>query len=43
MPIPRRLEGRSAIVTGQLVSVDGGIASHAPTFADTRRMLGESG
>ena len=26
-------------VTGQLISVDGGITSHAPTFADTRRML----
>jgi NAD(P)-dependent dehydrogenase (short-subunit alcohol dehydrogenase family) len=30
-------------VTGQLISVDGGITSHAPTFADTRRMLGETG
>jgi NAD(P)-dependent dehydrogenase (short-subunit alcohol dehydrogenase family) len=29
-------------VTGQLISVDGGITSHAPTFADTRRMLGEA-
>lgn len=30
-------------VTGQLLCVDGGITSHAPTFADTRRMLGEAG
>lgn len=29
-------------VTGQLISVDGGITSHAPTFADTRRMLGDA-
>ena len=28
-------------VTGQLISVDGGITSHAPTFADVRRMSGE--
>jgi NAD(P)-dependent dehydrogenase (short-subunit alcohol dehydrogenase family) len=28
-------------VTGQLLSVDGGITSHAPTYADTRRMMGE--
>ncbi|MBY0402147.1 SDR family oxidoreductase [Myxococcota bacterium] len=29
-------------VTGQLISVDGGITSHAPTFADTRRMMGQT-
>ena len=29
-------------VTGQLLSVDGGITSHAPTFADTRRMMAGS-
>ena len=27
-------------VTGQLIRVDGGITSHAPTYADTRRMMG---
>lgn len=27
-------------VTGQLLRVDGGITSHAPTYADTRRMMG---
>ena len=32
----------SRYVTGQLLRVDGGITSHAPTFADTRRMLGSS-
>ena len=31
----------SAYVTGQLIRVDGGITSHLPTYADTRRMLGE--
>lgn len=30
-------------VTGQLLCVDGGITSHAPTYADTRRMLGIGG
>ncbi|MBJ21508.1 MAG: SDR family oxidoreductase [bacterium] len=30
----------SRYVTGQLLRVDGGITSHAPTFADTRRMAG---
>ncbi len=29
----------SRYVTGQLLRVDGGITSHAPTYADTRRML----
>jgi NAD(P)-dependent dehydrogenase (short-subunit alcohol dehydrogenase family) len=29
-------------VTGQLLSVDGGITSHAPTYADTRRMMASS-
>ena len=29
-------------VTGQLIRVDGGITSHAPTYADLRRMMGES-
>jgi NAD(P)-dependent dehydrogenase (short-subunit alcohol dehydrogenase family) len=27
-------------VTGQLLRVDGGITSHAPTYADTRKMMG---
>ena len=30
----------SRYVTGQLLRVDGGITSHAPTYADTRRMSG---
>lgn len=30
----------SRYVTGQLLRVDGGITSHAPTFRDTRRMMG---
>ncbi len=30
-------------VTGQLLCVDGGITSHAPTYADVRRMSGEPG
>lgn len=29
-------------VTGQLIRVDGGITSHAPTYADLRRMMGDS-
>lgn len=32
----------SRYVTGQLLRVDGGITSHAPTYADTRRMMGLS-
>jgi len=32
----------SRYVTGQLLRVDGGITSHAPTYADTRRMMGSS-
>ena len=27
-------------VTGQLIRVDGGITSHAPTYADSRRAMG---
>ena len=30
----------SRYVTGQLLRVDGGITNHAPTYADTRRMIG---
>lgn len=30
-------------VTGQLLRVDGGITNHAPTYADTRRMMGLTG
>jgi len=33
----------SRYVTGQLLRVDGGITSHAPTYADSRRMMGLSG
>ncbi len=29
-------------VTAQLIRVDGGITSHAPNYADTRRALGQS-
>jgi NAD(P)-dependent dehydrogenase (short-subunit alcohol dehydrogenase family) len=31
----------SRYVTGQLLRVDGGITNHAPTYADTRRMMAE--
>ena len=30
--------GRSSFITGQVLRVDGGILSHAPPFADIRRM-----
>ena len=33
------LTGKIAIVTGQIISVDGGLTAHMPTYADLQRRL----